>query len=279
MKTADEHLACKGECKKKDFCMASNKGQWACTRLKGHSGDHVACGSGSDHDLCIWPNENEPVKPITKMSTHDSSLSPCKGTCNTNKAVCCGIYDESNCFYCTLPKGHKSDHVACSTETHNVCKPWYNHSPNAYAGTGVKPPPKPIEPRDKAYFTLTIICTTGEIFFVPFLQNQSVSTSYRGIAGYHMQFQARSKWGTYGDALYITILEDKIKKLIFKCRRVTLTEFNFAKEKWLSFEQKTISETGIWPVQRGKLKAGETSAQYNAAIFKQYKGTKAYGLK
>jgi hypothetical protein len=38
-------------------CTFRNISYLICTRSKGHTGDHVACGIGDDHNLAVWPQE------------------------------------------------------------------------------------------------------------------------------------------------------------------------------------------------------------------------------
>ncbi len=49
---------CKNECKDGgSICLNTHKdSSYACTRLEGHTGKHVACGL-SEHDLKVWKKE------------------------------------------------------------------------------------------------------------------------------------------------------------------------------------------------------------------------------
>ncbi len=48
---------CRFECENntdENYCGAQgNKGYYTCTRIKGHKGNHVACGT-EDHELYVW---------------------------------------------------------------------------------------------------------------------------------------------------------------------------------------------------------------------------------
>lgn len=57
---------CKGECATGRGLPCSAVSDlvnlYHCTRDKGHTGPHVACGVDEEHDICVWPNENDKVK-------------------------------------------------------------------------------------------------------------------------------------------------------------------------------------------------------------------------
>ncbi len=50
---------CKNECERDSgsICLNQSDKGYGCTRLYGHTGQHVACGT-SEHDLYVWENEN-----------------------------------------------------------------------------------------------------------------------------------------------------------------------------------------------------------------------------
>lgn len=57
---------CRGECRASGpSCGAESRlldypdMQYICTRDKDHEGLHSACGDSSQHDLCVWPQEEE----------------------------------------------------------------------------------------------------------------------------------------------------------------------------------------------------------------------------
>lgn len=54
---------CHGECNNAGSKCYAKDGYYGCTRPKGHSGPHAACGIGEDHNLHVWetPNSNAPL--------------------------------------------------------------------------------------------------------------------------------------------------------------------------------------------------------------------------
>ena len=65
---------CNLECKTLRNCGALNNHGFVCTRRPGHEGDHVACGTFSEHDLCVWPQETSAPTPTPPQETSATTI-------------------------------------------------------------------------------------------------------------------------------------------------------------------------------------------------------------
>lgn len=105
------HPKCNYECKILRDCGARNDHGFTCTRKPGHEGDHVACGTFSEHDLAVWPQE-------TPVCGHECPSEP-------------GLQ-------CSLPSGHQGHHSATLTKAfgNNEFYVWGTQQPSPPSVTG-----------------------------------------------------------------------------------------------------------------------------------------------
>lgn len=79
---------------------------WACSRPRGHTGEHVACYTSSsresDHRRHTWP-----------VSCEEGAR-----TCASDRNWCGHESDDG--WYCSRAPGHSGNHIACNTTEHNI---------------------------------------------------------------------------------------------------------------------------------------------------------------